>query len=49
MCIEEDKFWKEAHFCHFIIDPYELDPSAEHSPSEEEQDDLCDELLESKE
>ena len=49
-CIEvEDEYWTQARLRRFIIDPYAWDPSAEHSPSEEEQDDLCDELLGEKE
>jgi hypothetical protein len=49
-CIEEeDEFWAQARFNRFVTDPYAWDPSAEHSPTEEEQDDLCDELLGNKE
>ena len=49
-CIEvEDEFWAQARFNHFIIDPYAWDPSAERSPNEEKQDDLCEELLGNKE
>jgi hypothetical protein len=49
-CIEvEDEYWTQARLRRFIIDTYAWDPSAEHSPSEEEKDDLCDELLGEKE
>jgi len=49
-CIEvEDEFWARARFNRFIIDPYAWDPSTERLPNEEEQDDLCEELLGNKE
>jgi len=49
-CIEvEDEFWAQARFNRFIIDPYAWDLSAERSPNEEEQNDLCEELLGNKE
>jgi predicted aspartyl protease len=45
----EDKYDFEQRLRSFIVDPYEWDPSAEQSPSEEEQDELCAELLGEKE
>jgi predicted aspartyl protease len=41
----EDEYDFERKLRSFIVDPYEWDPSAEQSPSEEEQDELCAELL----
>ena len=49
-CVEvEDKYWAQAHINWLIIDPYAWDSLAEHSPSEEEQDDLCEEFLGNRE
>jgi hypothetical protein len=49
-CIEvEDEYWAQARLNRLIINPYAWDPSAEHSLMEEEQDDLCEELLGNKE
>ena len=46
---EEDEFWIQARINQFIVDPYAWDPSEEHSPTEEERDELCEELLGEKE
>jgi hypothetical protein len=48
-CEAEDEYWAQAHLHRLVIDPYAWDPSAEHSPTEEEQDELCAELLGEKE
>jgi hypothetical protein len=45
----EDEYNFEQKLRSFIVDPYKWDPSAERSPSEEEQDELCAELLGEKE
>jgi hypothetical protein len=45
----EDEYWAQTRLNRLIIDPYAWDPSAECSPTEEEQDDLCAELLGEKE
>ena len=45
----KDEFWVQAQLNRLIIDPFAWDPSAEHSPTEEEQQDLCDKLLGKKE
>jgi hypothetical protein len=45
----EDDYDQELRIRRYILDPYEWDPSAEHSPTEEEMDDLCAELLGEKE
>ena len=48
-CVEvEDEYWVQARMNHLIIDPYAWEPSAERSPTEE-QDELCEELLGEKE
>jgi hypothetical protein len=48
-CEVEYEFWAQAWLNWIIIDPFVWDPSAEHSPTEEEQQELCDELLGKKE
>ena len=45
----EDEYDFEQKLCSFIVDPYKWDPSAEWSPSKEEQDELCAESLGEKE
>jgi len=41
----EDEYWVQVCLRCLVIDPYAWDPSAEHSLTEEEQDELCAELL----
>ena len=45
----EDEYWAQTRINRFIIDPYAWDPSAEHSPTDQEQDDLYEELVGDKE